>query len=322
LETIIGENKLIEEVIISGRSNPEIDPSLHVWGWEIPFYLFIGGLVAGILFFSALYTIRGKENNLSTAVKLVPLATPILLGLGLFSLLLDLSHKLFFWKLYTNIRWESPMSWGAWTLMLIYPLTIVWSAIWIKDVFPNWNWKFQWVDEIISKIKIYKLWIAWALVILSIILGMYTGILLSAFNARPFWNTAILGPLFLTSGLSAGAATIVLLSKNKAETKLFTQIDLLIIGIELFLITHLFMGFLASTQVHIEAAGMFLGGSYTAIFWVFVVGLGLVLPAILESLELAKFHIPPYLASLLVLVGSLILRFVIVDAGQASRWLY
>ncbi|MBT6943169.1 MAG: nitrite reductase, partial [Candidatus Marinimicrobia bacterium] len=54
---------MIEEVIVSGRSNPEIDPFLHVWGWEIPFYLFIGGLVAGILFFSALFTIRGKEEE-------------------------------------------------------------------------------------------------------------------------------------------------------------------------------------------------------------------------------------------------------------------
>ncbi len=44
-----------------------------------------------------------------------------------------------------------------------------------------------------------------ALIPLSIILGIYTGILLSAFNARPLWNNAILGPLFLVSGLSTGS---------------------------------------------------------------------------------------------------------------------
>ena len=38
----------------------------------------------------------------------------------------------------------------------------------------------------------------------------------------------------------------------------------------------MFMGFLASTQVQIDAAKLFLGGSYTAPFWVLVVGLGLV----------------------------------------------
>ena len=59
---------MIEEIIISGRNNPEIDPTLHIWGWEIPFYLFIGGLVAGILFFSALYTIRDKSSEYPTVV--------------------------------------------------------------------------------------------------------------------------------------------------------------------------------------------------------------------------------------------------------------
>ena len=41
-----------EELIISGRMNPHIDPVLNTWGWEIAFYLFGGGLSAVILFFS------------------------------------------------------------------------------------------------------------------------------------------------------------------------------------------------------------------------------------------------------------------------------
>ena len=51
-------------------------------------------------------------------------------------------------------------------------------------------------------------------------------ILLSAFNARPLWNTSILGPLFLSSGLSAGAAATLIISKDKAERKQFARIDL------------------------------------------------------------------------------------------------
>jgi len=313
---------MIEELIVSGRMNPEIDPYLHVWGWEIPFYLFIGGLVAGILFFSALYTIRGKQDDYPTAVKFAPMFTPLLLALGLSALLLDLSHKLYFWQLYTNIRWESPMSWGAWTLMIIYPLAIVWSALWIKDVFPKWDWKFKWLEDWIEIIRQYQKYMAWALMVLSIVLGMYTGILLSAFNARPFWNTAILGPLFLTSGLSAGAALIMLLSKKEGEKRLFARIDLMLIGTELFLIIHLFMGFLAGTNVHIEAARLFLGGEFTNSFWIFVVFGGLIFPAILELLELRKIKIPHYISAILVLFGSLALRFIVVDAGQASRWLY
>jgi formate-dependent nitrite reductase membrane component NrfD len=96
----------------------------------------------------------------------------------------------------------------------------------------------------------------------------------------------------------------------------------MLIGIELFLIVHMFMGFLASTQVQIDAAELFLGGHYTASFWVLVVGLGLVLPAVLEILELKKFKIPVFVPVALVLIGGLMLRFIIAFAGQESRWLY
>jgi formate-dependent nitrite reductase membrane component NrfD len=84
----------------------------------------------------------------------------------------------------------------------------------------------------------------------------------------------------------------------------------------------MFMGFLASTQVQIEAAKMFLGGPYTMSFWIFVVILGMILPSILEIMELKKFHIPAILPAILVIFGSLMLRFIIVYAGQVSRWLY
>jgi formate-dependent nitrite reductase membrane component NrfD len=160
------------------------------------------------------------------------------------------------------------------------------------------------------------------MLIYSLILGIYTGILLSAFNARPLWNTSILGPLFLASGLSAGAAYIMVLSRNPVERKLFSRIDLIIIGIELFLIVHMFMGFLASTQVQIDAAELFLGGDYTMAFWVFVVIIGMILPAGLEIMEMKKYHVPALITGLMVIFGSLMLRFIIVYAGQSSRWLY
>jgi formate-dependent nitrite reductase membrane component NrfD len=191
----------------------------------------------------------------------------------------------------------------------------------INSIFPSWEWK-GWLKQLESFFNEYKKWIAWAIMISSIILGVYTGILFSAFNARPLWNTSILGPLFLVSGLSTGAAMNILLSKDHAERTLFAKIDLGLIGIELFLIVHMFMGFLASTQVQINAAELFLGGPYTAAFWVLVVGMGLIFPAILEILELNKFKIPAYVPAILVLVGGLMLRFIIAYAGQESRWLY
>lgn len=308
--------------ITSGRMNPHIDPHLTVWGWEIPLYLFLGGLVAGILFFSVLYFIRGKQNDYATAVKKAPFLVLPILALGMFALFLDLSHKLYTFRFYTPLRLESPMSWGAWTLLLIFPVSALWNMIWLDDLKPDFNWRFKWVRPIIDLAKKFQVHLAWLLLIMAVILGMYTGILLSAFNARPFWNTSILGPLFLASGLSTGAALILLMSDNKEEKHRFSRIDMMLIGVELFLIIHLFMGFLASTQVHIEAAHLFLGGEYTAPFWIFVVGMGLVLPFTIELLELKGYSVSAKIPAILVIAGGVILRFIVVDAGQTSRWLY
>jgi formate-dependent nitrite reductase membrane component NrfD len=311
-----------EELLVSGRMNPMIDPHLNIWHWEIPLYLFLGGMAAGILAIAALYFIRGREKDYRTAVRLTPFLAPFLLVFGLIFLFFDLRHKLFFWQLYVNIKLQSPMSWGAWVLMVITPVSFIWCALHIKDLFPHWDWKYKWLYAVESFFNKYKKVLAWVMLIYAIILGIYTGILLSAFNARPLWNTSILGPLFLTSGLSAGAAATLLLSKIKQERKQFARIDLVLIGIELFFIIHMFMGFLASTQVQIEAAHLFLGGPYTMSFWIFVVILGMLIPALLEFMELGKYHIPVILPALLIIFGSLMLRFIIVYAGQVSRWLY
>jgi protein NrfD len=311
-----------EEIIVSGRMNQLVDPQLHIWHWQISVYLFLGGMAAGILAIAALYFIRGREKDYSTAVRITPFLAPILLVLGLLALFIDLRHKLFFWQLYTNIKLQSPMSWGAWTLLVITPVSFIWCALHIKDIFPKWDWKFEFLYELDLFFNKYKKALAWVMLIYALILGIYTGILLSAFNARPLWNTSILGPLFLASGLSAGAAATLLLSKNKAERKQFARVDLVLIGIELFLIIHMFMGFNASTQVQIAAADLFLGGPYTMSFWIFVVILGMIIPAMLEIMELGKFHVPSIVPAVLVIFGSLALRFIIVYAGQVSRWLY
>ena len=59
----------------------------------------------------ALFYLRGKADQYPAAVKLLPVAAPFLLAIGLLALLLDLSHVWYAWQLFTNIRWESPMSW-------------------------------------------------------------------------------------------------------------------------------------------------------------------------------------------------------------------
>ena len=311
-----------EEIFASGRNIPNIDPYLNIWHWQIPVYLFLGGLAAGILFFAGYFVVRGKEKEMQATVKWAPVIAPIALVLGLFALFLDLKHKLFFCQLYTTVRLESPMSWGAWTLMIITPISFIWVASYMKELVPGWNWKFGILEKAEALIIKNRVTLAWVMMIYAIILGVYTGILLSAFNARPLWNTSILGPLFLVSGFSTGLATIIWISKNEAERKVLSRIDLVFIFIEIFLIVHLFMGFLAGSQTAIEAANLFLGGEFTVSFWVFVVLIGLIFPALFESLEIWGYHIPKWIPPAMILFGGLMFRFIMVEAGQITRYLY
>ena len=311
-----------EEIFISGRNIPNIDPVLEVWHFPISLYLFLGGMAAGIIFFASLFTLMKKEKEFPTTVKGGMLLAVIAISVGLIALMYDLTHMFYAWQLYTTIRIESPMSWGAWVLLIITFISIFWVFSYFTEMFPKWDWKFDFIKKSEAFFIKNRRLMALALLPLSIILGVYTGILLSAFNARPLWNNAILGPLFLTSGLSTGAAAIILFSKNHYEKHLMTKIDLALIVLELGLIIHMLMGMYAGSAVQIEAMQVLINGEFTVMFFVFVVILGLIFPAMLEGIELMGFKVPSFVPALLILMGGLIFRMVMVEAGQITRYLY
>lgn len=317
-----------EELFTSGRNIPNIDPSLEVWHWPIALYLFLGGLAAGILFFAALFYILGKDKEYPGAVKKAAIIPPIALSIGLLALVYDLTHPLYTWQLYTSFRIESPMSWGAWVLLITTPLAFLWLFSYYRETYTNVEARlrlferFKFLDNFEAFLVRNRKNIAYALIPLSLILGVYTGILLSAFNARPLWNNAILGPLFLTSGLSTGAAAIIILSKSVKERHLFGKIDLGLIIIELALIVHMIMGYYAGSQVQLEAMDLLVGGDFTLMFFGFVVLLGLLVPATMELIELIGYKVPVVVPALLVIIGGLVFRFVMVEAGQLTRYLY
>ena len=116
-------NQLIE--VTTTRANPGIDPSLHAWGWEIVVYLFLGGLVAGIFVLAASLELRSGEKPRGDALRLMPFAALALLSVGMLALWLDLAHKLWAWRFYLFFHATSPMSWGAWILVLIYPVGLL-----------------------------------------------------------------------------------------------------------------------------------------------------------------------------------------------------
>jgi len=311
--------------IISTRHNPMIDPSLHVWGWEIPVYLFLGGFTAGIMVLSGWALWRGQRNRhqhptfalASSGLFMLGLAA---ISLGMLSLFLDLTHKAYVWRLYLTMKPWSPMSWGSWILLLVYPVLV--AAVLLDP--PRQI--LRWVPAIapLSRRLADDLLLRKALGFISMVtgigLGIYTGVLLSALGARPLWSSGLLGPLFLASGLSSSAAFAHWASPEPEERRQLAWLDNLFLVIELGLIGMLLIGLASSTEAQAEAAGLVLGGPFTAVFWVGVVGLGIILPLIIQSLAVTHRIIHTPIAPILVMLGGLALRFVIVYAGQFSHW--
>lgn len=302
------------------RSNPMIDPSMHVWGWEIPVYLYLGGLVAGMMILTGYLLFSGRYKRADTACFLAPTLGVSLLTLGMGALFLDLEHKPYFWRLYTTLEWTSPMSWGAWILILVYPAML--AALLLRVPAPLAR-RFPALATLSGQLLSRPLWVravGFANIGFGVLLGIYTGILLSALGSRPLWSSAMLGPLFLISGLSTAAALVHMIAPNAEERVLFARADNVFLGTELLFLLLFLIGLLSATEVHARAAHLLLDGPYGALFWVAVVGLGIVIPLGIQIAAVRhKIQHTP-LAPILVLAGGLVLRFVLVAAGQTSHW--
>ncbi len=306
------------------RHNPHIDPMLGIWDWQIPVYLFLGGLVAGIMIISGYFLLSGRDKASKTSCFHLPLLSLALISVGMFALFLDLEHKWYVWQLYTTFQPTSPMSWGAWILLLVYPILIGTVLMNVHDHFPKSIRKlFPILDTLSAKLSSPASirWLAVGNMLIGAALGIYTGILLSAFGARPLWNSAMLWVLFLVSGLSSAAALVHMIASLKSERELLAKADNGFLIFELIVLGLYLIGLLSSTQAHQAAAHLLLNGSFAAPFWVLVVGIGIVIPLIIQLLAVNHKVNHTAIAPVTVILGGLFLRFIIVSAGQQSSWI-
>lgn len=314
------------------------------WGLLIVIYLFLGGLSAGLFFAAGLadyLTIDDKPVYARVARMGAFLAPwPVAIGSGL--LILDLGNWYRFYKLFTHFRWESPMSIGSYLLTLFTAVAFVYLFSWLSEDERRWlfgkvpaSWKP--VHRLNVDISSWRAKIAMVGFPLSIGVGIYTGVLLGAVSARPFWNTNLVAQMFLFSALSSGAAALLLamvLNRKrpieKHETKFLVTLDVVFISLELFIILpYLIHGELSSLAVK-QALSLILGGPYTFVFWGPFLVLGLLVPLAIEVYELApsifkghEFHGSRNLALTaagLVLMGGFLLRYIFVYAGQMSSF--
>ena len=144
--------------------------------------------------------------------------------------------------------------------------------------------------------------------------------LLSAFSARPFWNSGVLGPLFLVSGLSTAAVLPLLAGVGTTEKRFFEGSDMTLIAVELTLIGLFLISLATGAGQHLEALYLVWGGDYTVPFWLWFVLPGLLIPLLLEILALRGNRLSGLTAAVLVVFGGFMLRYLMVEIGQVSTW--
>ena len=334
------------------RHNPLVDPALSVWSWEIPVYLFLGGIVAGMMVLAGIAMLRvarGDDPRTFFSMQ-TPILSFLLINLGMGALFLDLAHKLYVWRVYTTFQVSSPMSWGSWVLIIVYAVLAASALYRLPEAWPWLARRLPAVvrrsDALIARPALVRS-LAWANVALGAALGIYTGVLLNTMVARPLWNSAILGPLFLVSGLSAGAAVLHLATAllphrrvsgsaladalaalwqplgeaapPKQTSDELIRADLAFLAVELVLLGLLLANLFSSSASHAAAGSLLVSGAYAPAFWLLIVAAGLLVPIVLQGLELAHCIPHTVVPAILVLVGGLALRWVMVSAGQASH---
>ena len=145
-------------------------------------------------------------------------------------------------------------------------------------------------------------------------LASYTGVLLST-SAQPFWSDArLMGALFLASGASTGMAAISLLLFLTGGTAgpgwgRVKRADRYSLIIELVVLAA-FLALLGSAAKPITT------GHFAPLFWVGLVGIGLVVPLLLDFFG-HRVKALSALGAAFALVGGFVLRYVVLMSIQS-----
>lgn len=277
------------------------------WRWLIITYFFLGGLAGGGFTIATLADRFGNDPAIGRIGRYVSFAalipSPVLL-------ILDLGRPERFLNMLRIIKLRSPMSLGSWALTGLGIFSGAAATLQLAaDLFDR--------DFLVGPRRLVGI----LGIPFSIFLSGYTGILLVATNvplwARffPFMNPAFMSSAFSTS-LAAISGTLGLVGgeKERTERRLATAETICLQAEVSFLMLGLLkVGKLGHPLTH-PPLGL--------IFWPFTVGLGMIMPLILQLTGPLQgkrsSRTRRTLTSALVLAGGFSLRALMIFAGRKS----
>ncbi|MBU2600514.1 polysulfide reductase NrfD [bacterium] len=279
------------------------------WGMPIVLTIYLIGLSAGSLVLSSLSSVFGQTEYKSFARVAAYLAALLLVG-ALLSLSLDLGRPERITMAFFYLNPTSIFSWNG----FLYSAYIVICIVYLWAMFTE---RAKWVKAIGT------LAVVWAICVHS-----GTGAIFGFVSGRELYHSPLTPPSFVAAALSSGTALIIILLLLTFKcTKRYLDPQL-IIGLSRLLVAFILVVFYLIVIENLtrlyapatyEAAHflLFSGNEYCLVFWIGLILIGSIIPAIILFNPKTKDSIGWIVfSSVLVVIGVLCERFIIVIPGQ------
>ena len=300
-------------------------PHLIYWDWRIAADLFFGGIGVGAFLIAVLNSLVYKDKYPSVS-KVGAVLAPIMVILGLILMVTELGHPMRMWRTITGFNVSSPLSWGGPFQALMVVIGIAYAALWLRPGSAK-------TRNLVGIIGIP----------IALVVGAYHGWLLTIVKARPLWNTgpatisALLG--FVTTGMAAVLLVLCIQHRNgrtaaEAPTEeggeasapwMIRDFRRLLVGAMIIQALTFFIWWISLEYGSADAQGALVAANVATgpLFWFVGIGLGLVVPIILQvqaiivSKRLESLSMPlTILTAVLILIGGFVFRYAVVIGGQ------
>jgi formate-dependent nitrite reductase membrane component NrfD len=287
--------------------------SPHWAGWII-LYFFVGGIAGSSFFLASLLHLSGRPAD-RPLVRLGYYVAFIGVVISGFLLTIDLPRPLRFWHMVIQNHTGGPMfkSWvpmsvGSWGLLLFGLFSFVAALAALSEEREKPRLLQSGPIRLLRR-RGPSTVIAVLGSIFGLLIAGYTGVLLAVTN-RPIWaDSTLLGLLFLLSGVSTGAAALMLLAiwrraGHPASISWLAWFDRNVLILELLVLVAFLVSLGSVARVFISWWG--------ALLVLGVVGAGILIPLLMESEH--RVPAPRHLvrAASLILLGGLLLRVVVL----------
>jgi molybdopterin-containing oxidoreductase family membrane subunit len=281
------------------------------WGLYIAMFMLFVGLSAGGLIISSApkaLSLKGFDGISKVSVVISIVCTVLAIAY----VIVDLGHPERVWHLFVYGQMNSPLMWD----MLILSAYLILSIVYL--------WMLMRADEGKVSGKALKAMSIIALII-AVLVHSITAWIFSLNISRPFWNTALMAPWFVTSALVSGLGLVLLVAavlnrggSIKLDREDFFKLGRMLgvfVAIDLFLFfCDILTGVFPGAGLEHDLMGQLLSGALAPIFWVeLVTGAIVLLLMFAPALRMQKTAL--VVASVLAVVCVFCKRFLLIEGG-------